>query len=76
MLQEFLGWCFTINLGFLMFSFLLLSAFKGPIKSIHRALFAVNEKDLELMYFQYLAYYKILIVVFILAPYLALRIMN
>jgi hypothetical protein len=74
-LAAFLGWCTLINLGMLMFASLLLVYMRGPISKIHGGMFGLDDTDLSRAYFQYLAQYKILIFVFNLMPYLALRIM-
>jgi hypothetical protein len=49
---------------------------RGFITKIHSSLFGLDEKDLGRAYFQYLAQYKIAIIVFNIAPYLALKIMS
>lgn len=73
-LAAFLGWCTAINLGMLIFASLLLVPMRGAISKIHGKMFGLDEADLSRAYFQYLAQYKILIFVFNLMPYLALRI--
>ena len=73
-LTAFLGWCTLINLAFLGIATLALTAMRGTILSIHRRMFGIAEKDLLLLYMQYLANYKIVVLVFNLVPYLALRI--
>lgn len=78
-LQEittFLGWSTVINFAVLLFTTLMLIAFRSAVSSIHGRLFGLDEKDLGRAYFQYLSHYKIAIIVFNLAPYLALRIMG
>ncbi len=74
-LAAFLGWCTVINFGMLIFASLLLAYMRGSIAKIHGSMFALDDADLSRAYFQYLAQYKILIFVFNLIPYLALRIM-
>jgi hypothetical protein len=74
--REVLGWCTVLNLGFLAFAALLLMLAGGPIKRLHAATFGLSDDDLSRAYFQYLAQYKIVIFVFNLAPYLALRIIG
>ena len=64
----------VLNLGVLLFSSLLLVFAGAPIKRLHASLFGLSEGDWSRAYFQYLAQYKIAILVFNLAPYLALRI--
>jgi hypothetical protein len=73
-LTAFLGWCTLINLAFLGIATLALTVMRGAILSIHRRMFGIAEKDLLLLYMQYLANYKIVVLVFNLVPYLALRI--
>ena len=74
-LTKLLGWASAINIVVLMLSTLGLVAMRGVISNIHARLFGLDEKDLGRAYFQYLAQYKIAIIVLNIAPYLALRIM-
>jgi hypothetical protein len=73
-LTGFLGWCTVINLVFLGVATFALTAMRGTILSIHRKMFGIAEEDLLLLYMKYLANYKIVVLVFNLVPYLALRI--
>ena len=73
-LTKILGWATVINIAILMFSTLALVAMRSMITGIHSKLFGLDEKDLGRAYFQYLAQYKIAIIVLNIAPYLALRI--
>jgi len=54
----------------------MLIVMRGSITTIHSKLFGLDEKDLGRAYFQYLAQYKIAIIVLNIAPYIALRIMS
>lgn len=74
-LAEFLGWAALLNLCVLIFSTIGIVCFKGFVSGIHSRLFAVAEKDLTLMYLNYLAIYKALTLIFFVIPYIALRIM-
>lgn len=74
-LTELLGWVSAINIAVLMFSTLTLIAMRGVISNIHSRLFGLDEQDLGRAYFQYLAQYKIAIIVLNIAPYIALKIM-
>ena len=74
-LTELLGWASVLNIAVLMLSAITLIAMRGTIAKVHSKLFGLNEKDLGRAYFQYLAQYKIAIIVLNIAPYLALRIM-
>ena len=74
-LTELLGWASVINMAILMFSTLMLIVMRGFVTKIHSKLFGLDEKDLGRTYFQYLAQYKIAIIVLNIAPYIALKIM-
>jgi hypothetical protein len=75
-IREFLGWCSVINIGLLMFSAIVVVALRGTVSRLHAKMFSLEESDLSRAYFQYLAQYKIAIIVFNIVPYLALWIMN
>lgn len=74
-LRELLGWASIINIAILLLSTLGVIAMRGAIAGIHSRLFGLDEKDLGRAYFQYLAQYKIAIIVLNIAPYIGLRIM-
>ena len=74
-IREFLGWCSVINISILVLSTIMLTVMRGWIVSFHSRTGGVDEADLPKIYFEYLGNYKILIFVFNIAPYLALRIM-
>lgn len=75
-LTIFLGWCTAINMGILIFSTLMTTLTKSFAANLHSKLFQLDPASLPKMYFEYLGHYKILIIVFNLVPYLALRIMG
>ncbi len=75
-LTEFLGWATVINLSFLMVTFLAVTFLRNTILQIHRKLFGLSEEDILRAYFQYMAQFKIVVVVFFLAPYVALKLMG
>jgi len=74
MLTEFLGWSTLINFTFLLITTLAIMFFREPVIKIHAELFNLNKEDLGRAYFNYIALYKILIIVFNLVPYVALKI--
>jgi hypothetical protein len=74
-LTELLGWAVVINIVILLLSTLGVIAMRGAITRIHSKLFGLDEKDLGRAYFQYLAQYKIAIIVLNIAPYIALKVM-
>jgi hypothetical protein len=74
-ITTFLGWCSVINIGLLMFYTIWLMAFRNLTKSIHSALLGIDQDELDSIYFQYLANYKLAVIVLSIVPYFALRIM-
>lgn len=75
-IREFLGWCSVINIGLLMFSSIFLFVFRGVASRVHSKMFNLDENYLSQAYFQYLAQYKIAIIVFNIVPYFAIRIVG
>ncbi|TWU64975.1 DUF6868 family protein [Crateriforma conspicua] len=72
-LRRFLGVCTLLNFGMLTLATGVLLAAGGPIASLHSRWFGLPEATLSVMYFSFLAGYKLLILGFNLVPYLALR---
>ena len=75
-LTELLGWASVVNITILLLSTIALIAMRGAITGIHSKLFGLDEKDLGRAYFQYLAQYKIAIIVLNISPYIALKVMG
>lgn len=73
--RELLGWCTVINLGLFLFALLKLLAIRDWASKVHAKMFQIDDVSVRQAYFQYLAYYKIAILVFNLVPYIALTIM-
>jgi hypothetical protein len=75
-LTELLGWASIINIAYLCLATVILMVMRGTVASIHSKMFGVEEKELNPKYFDFLSTYKIMTLVFIVAPYLALKIMG
>lgn len=75
-LTEFLGWASVINIGYLFLATLIIMFMRGTLSSIHSKMFDVDEKELSAKYFDFLSNYKIVTLVFMVAPYIALKIMG
>ena len=73
---ELLGWVSVINIGYLFLATAILIFMRETVSSIHCKMFEINEKDLNAKYFEFLSHYKIMTLVFIVAPYIALKIMG
>ena len=72
----FFGWTTVINFVLLFVSSIMVITIRGAISRIHGRMFELETADLSRAYFQYLAQYKIAIIVLSLTPYIALRIMS
>lgn len=73
---ELLGWCLVINYGVLLASGLYLLVFREAGLRLHTRLFGLPESRIMEISFQYLAAYKLLLLVFNLTPWIALQIIR
>jgi len=76
MMTEFLGWCSILNGAILLISAIFIVVARKIALNIHHTLFNIDNEYLKKSYFQYLAQYKILIIVFNIVPYFALKIIS
>jgi hypothetical protein len=74
--RQFLGWCCVINAVLLTVSAIAVVAARGWIMRFHKKFFGLDESELSRLYFEYLAHYKILMIVFSFTPYFALLAMT
>jgi TctA family transporter len=75
-LTELLGWASVINIAYLFLATLILMFMRRTVSSIHSKMLDIDEKELSSMYFNFLGNYKIVTLVFMVAPYVALKIMG
>jgi hypothetical protein len=75
-LTELLGWTSVINIAYLLLATIILMFMRGTVSSIHSKMLDMDEKELSSKYFDFLSVYKIVTLVFIVAPYIALKIMG
>ena len=73
-LTAFLGWSSIINIGILLISTLFVVWRRDFAVKIHSSMFDLDPQAVPKMYFDYLGRYKLLLLVFNIVPYLALRI--
>ncbi|NLU13402.1 MAG: hypothetical protein GXX06_09490 [Gammaproteobacteria bacterium] len=73
---RFLGWCAVINIAVLICATFIVMVFNAQIKVIHSRLMATHTSGLNMLYFNFLANYTVLILMFNLVPYFALRILS
>jgi len=74
-LRDFFGLCVLVNMGILLLSIVLLGVFKDLGSRLHSQFFGIEQGEIRLTYFRWLGYYKLLIIVFNLVPYITLSIM-
>lgn len=75
-LTEFLGWTSVLVLGYLILATVIIVLFKSMIISVHSKLFNIEKSVVELKYFEFLSNFKVVAMIFVILPYLALKIMG
>lgn len=72
-LRMLLGWCFAINFAVLLLWFLFFALAHDFMHRMHLKLFQMPVETFDTIHYSGLAFYKILIIVFVIAPYVALH---
>lgn len=72
-LQTFLGWNLVIHFGMLLLVVMLLTLGKSWVFSMHQKFFDLSKEQLSRSYFNFIAIYKLLVMVFIVVPYVVIR---
>ena len=75
-LTELLGWASIINFSFLTLTTISIVFMREKISSIQSKMFGIKKEEISPIYFNYLANYKTLTLIFCVAPYLSLKIMG
>ena len=77
-LTTFIGWCAVINIGILLAFLLLMSAIDkdGFLVGLSVKIFGNTKEDTLATTFQIYQQFRMLVVVFTIVPYIALRIMG
>lgn len=73
-LTAMFGWATLINLAYLVFASFTIMLFQKQLINLHRRFFAIDEQHLPLVYLKFLSHYKVMTLVFFVAPYLALKV--
>ena len=73
-LLQFFFWCSIINMGLLIFIFLLFKVAHRWIYSIHGKWYRLSEEEFDKVIYRMMLYYKSSIFIFNIVPYFALRI--
>ena len=74
-LRAFFGWCTILNWAVLLLWFVMLLVGSGFVYRVHGRLFDLDTAQLRAIHYRAMAYYTTGIMLFNLAPYLALRIL-
>ncbi len=74
-ITTFFGWTTAINFVLLFVLTITMIVARDAISRIHGRMFGLEPADLSRAYFQYIAQFKIAIIVFSLTPYVALKLM-
>ncbi len=71
-LTELFKWMTIINISLLLLSTMLIMMLKNVVAKYHGKLFGIKEESVALMAYGYLGVFKVLIIVFVLVPYISL----
>lgn len=69
-----LGWCMVVNFSVLLIWVIAFKTAPDLAYRSQRAFFAISREDFEVTMYRLMGYFKFTIIVFNLAPYIALRI--
>lgn len=75
-LQDFLLWSLLVNAGIYIISLLGVLSLRRFMCKIHAKLFGVSEETANTVMYQYLAIYKLLLIVFNFVPWIAIQLIS
>ncbi|MDP5035507.1 MAG: hypothetical protein NWQ42_05250 [Alishewanella sp.] len=75
-LTELLGWATLLNLAYLSFVSMMLMLGRNLAVALHQKFFDLDATALQLKFYAFLSQYKVITLTFLVAPYLALKIMG
>ena len=73
---EFFQWCTIIGMGLYIWTAIMTIFAKGFLQSFHQKLFGLSEETFKIAIYAYLGVFKIMLILFVLVPYLALLAMG
>jgi len=71
--RKFLGWCSVINIGFLIYWILALTLGNEFVFQIHTCWFDIPRDRFNEIHYTMMGYYKLMVILFNVTPYLVLR---
>jgi len=75
-IRSMLAWCTVINMGLLLWWFLIFFFARDWIYRVHSRWYQIPRDRFDAIHYAGIAFFKILILMFNLVPYLALRIIG
>lgn len=72
-IQTFLGWNLVIHFGLLLLTLAFLILGRSWVMRLHQRFFALSRDELLRTYFNFIAAWKILVLVFVAVPYVVIR---
>lgn len=76
MLQTFFMWCSIINIGLLLISFVIIVTAKDRAYKLHSRWFNLSKENFDLVLYCFLGFYKVLVFVFCIIPWIVLSIIG
>ncbi len=71
-IRNVLMWCFIINAGMIMFWFIIITACGNLVYRLHSKLFKVSREQFDAIHYAGIVFYKIVIFVLFVIPYVAI----
>ena len=71
-IREMLGWCSLINVVLLLLMFILVTLMRSWVYKIHSKLFPITESQFNIAIYSFFGFYKVVVYVFNIIPWLAL----
>ncbi len=75
-LTTFFMWCTILNVALLLLSSLMCICAADWAYRMHSKLFSISKETVNVLIYSFIALYKLLVIVFILIPYIALLIVG
>ena len=75
-LISFFMWCTILNIGLLMFSFLMLAVAGDFVYRMHGKWFPMSRERFNAVIYSFIGFYKIIVIVFNVVPWIALAIIG
>ncbi|MBL7215948.1 MAG: hypothetical protein ISS71_09750 [Phycisphaerae bacterium] len=70
-IRDVLMWCSIINVGLMIFMFLILWLGRGWVYKMHSKMFPISESQFNVIAYSFLGVYKLLVYVFNIIPWIA-----